>query len=81
MSYFRKKNTMIHIKTISCSQVKKKDQINIESKLKTVRFIGELVKFKMFPKSECLHCMKVSLSDWDKKKNIWGNYVTFVAHV
>ena len=40
-------------------QVRKKDQINIESKLKTVRFIGELVKFLMFPKSECLHCLKV----------------------
>ena len=50
------------LKTIFRSQVKKKDQINIESKLKTVRFIGELVKFKMFPKSECLHCMKVSIS-------------------
>lgn len=74
-------------------QVRKKDQINIESKMKTVRFIGkftsiarswlrvcmfpydfqlteieiyklftfagELVKFKMFPKQEALHCLKV----------------------
>jgi len=40
-------------------QVRKKDQINIESKLKTVRFIGELVKFNMFAKSEALHCIKV----------------------
>lgn len=40
-------------------QVRKKDQINIESKLKTVRFIGELVKFKLYPKTEALHCLKV----------------------
>ncbi|CAB4063451.1 UPF2 [Lepeophtheirus salmonis] len=32
-------------------QLRKKDQMKIESKLKVVRFIGELVKFKMFPKS------------------------------
>ena len=44
--------------------VKKKDQINIESKLKTVRFIGELVKFNMFPKSEALHCLKMLLFDF-----------------
>ena len=42
-------------------QVRKKDQINIESKLKTMRFIGELVKFKIFPKTDALHCLKVSL--------------------
>lgn len=39
--------------------VRKKDQINIESKVKNVRFIGELVKFEIFPKSEALHCLKV----------------------
>lgn len=44
--------------------VRKKDQINIESKLKTVRFIGELVKFKLFPKSEALHCLKMLLFDF-----------------
>lgn len=44
--------------------VRKKDQINIESKLKTVRFIGELVKFKMFPKTETLYCLKLLLSDF-----------------
>lgn len=41
-------------------QVRKKDQINIETKNKTVRFIGELTKFKMFTKSDTLHCLKVS---------------------
>lgn len=44
--------------------VRKKDQINIESKLKTVRFIGELVKFKMFPKTETLFCLKLLLFDF-----------------
>ena len=38
---------------------RKKDQINIESKVKNVRFIGELVKFEVFPKSEALQCLKV----------------------
>ncbi|XP_071041513.1 regulator of nonsense transcripts 2 isoform X3 [Parasteatoda tepidariorum] len=44
--------------------IKKKDQINIESKVKTVRFIGELVKFKVFPKSEALFCLKLLLLDF-----------------
>lgn len=44
--------------------VRKKDQINIESKLKTVRFIGELVKFNLFPKSEALHCIKMLMFDF-----------------
>ncbi|GIY54489.1 regulator of nonsense transcripts 2 [Caerostris extrusa] len=41
--------------------IKKKDQINIESKVKTVR---ELVKFKIFPKSEALYCLKLLLCDF-----------------
>lgn len=44
--------------------VRKKDQINIETKNKTVRFIGELTKFKMFSKSDTLHCLKMLLSDF-----------------
>ena len=40
---------------------KKKDQINIESKVKNVRFIGELVKFEIFPKADALHFLKVCL--------------------
>lgn len=40
-------------------QIRKKDQINIETKNKTVRFIGELAKFKMFSKTDTLHCLKV----------------------
>lgn len=44
--------------------VKKKDQINIEIKLKDVRYIGELVKFNLMAKSEALHCFKMLLNDF-----------------
>lgn len=45
--------------------IKKKDQINIETKIKVVRFIGELVKFKMYSKLEGLFCVKVLLQDFN----------------
>ncbi|XP_047478568.1 regulator of nonsense transcripts 2-like [Penaeus chinensis] len=45
-------------------QVRKKDQINIESKIKVVRFIGELVKFKVYPRSEALQCLRMLLQDF-----------------
>ena len=45
-------------------QLRKKDQMKIESKLKVCRFIGELVKFNMFPKSEALFCLKQLLFDF-----------------
>lgn len=38
--------------------------MKIESKLKVCRFIGELVKFKMFAKSEALFCFKQLLFDF-----------------
>lgn len=44
--------------------VKKKDQINIETKLKVVRYIGELVKFNLMAKSEVLYCFKMLLNDF-----------------
>lgn len=44
--------------------VRKKDQINIESKIKVVRFIGELVKFKLYSKIEALYCLKVLMHDF-----------------
>ncbi|XP_064084936.1 regulator of nonsense transcripts 2-like [Macrobrachium nipponense] len=46
-------------------QVRKKDQINIESKIKVVRFIGELVKFRVFPRSEALICLRMLLQDFN----------------
>lgn len=44
--------------------LRKKHQINLESKVKTVRFIGELTKFKVCPKAEALHCLKMLLEDF-----------------
>ncbi|KAJ8678900.1 hypothetical protein QAD02_014687 [Eretmocerus hayati] len=44
--------------------VHKKDQINIESKVKVVRYIGELVKFKLYSKIEALYCLKILLHDF-----------------
>lgn len=43
---------------------RKKDQINIESKVKNVRFIGELVKFNLYSNQEALNCLKMLLSDF-----------------
>ncbi|RZF42335.1 hypothetical protein LSTR_LSTR004143 [Laodelphax striatellus] len=44
--------------------VRKKDQINIESKIKVIRFIGEMVKFELYSKIEGLYCLKVLLHDF-----------------
>lgn len=41
------------------------DQINIESKIKVVRFIGELVKFSVFPRSDALLCLRSLLNDFN----------------
>ena len=46
------------------THIRRKDQIYIESKIKTVRFIGELVKFSVFPKNEAINCLKTLLSDF-----------------
>lgn len=45
-------------------QVRKKDQMKVESKLKVCYFIGEMVKFGMFAKSEALFCLKMLLFDF-----------------
>ena len=39
--------------------VRKKDQIHVESKVKTVKFIGEMTKFGMIPPAETLNCLKI----------------------
>ncbi|KFB47523.1 hypothetical protein ZHAS_00015483 [Anopheles sinensis] len=41
--------------------LKKKDQINIETKIKVVRYIGELVKFGIYKKLEALYCLRCML--------------------
>ena len=43
----------------------KKDQMKIESKLKVCRFIGELVKFKMFEAAEALFCLRFAHFLWE----------------
>lgn len=45
-------------------QIKKKDQINIESKIKTVRFIGELVKFDLYNKVDAINYLRLLLHDF-----------------
>ncbi|VDO03892.1 unnamed protein product [Rodentolepis nana] len=42
----------------------KKDQMNIDSKLKTVRYIGELAKFRIFPGNEVLNFISRLLSNF-----------------
>lgn len=44
--------------------VKKRDQINIESKIKVVRYIGEMTKFILYPRLEALMCLKFLLSNF-----------------
>lgn len=44
--------------------VKKRDQINIESKIKAVRYIGEMVKFTLYTRLEALMCLKFLLSNF-----------------
>ena len=39
--------------------VRKKDQIHVESKVKTVRFIGEMTKFGIIPAADTLNCLKI----------------------
>ncbi|GJN21643.1 hypothetical protein PR202_gb09138 [Eleusine coracana subsp. coracana] len=40
------------------------DQINIETKIKNIRFIGELCKFKMAPPALVFSCLKACLDDF-----------------
>ncbi|KAI8900244.1 armadillo-type protein [Globomyces pollinis-pini] len=44
---------------------KKKEQVFIEEKLKNIRFIGELTKFKVTPSHIVFHCLKVLLEDFN----------------
>ncbi|KRZ67531.1 Regulator of nonsense transcripts 2, partial [Trichinella papuae] len=44
--------------------IRKKDQVQIESKVKVCRYIGELVKFGIFPKNDALLCFKLLLMDF-----------------
>ena len=41
-----------------------KDQINIETKIRNIRFIGELTKFRICSTSIALNCLKLCLDDF-----------------
>ncbi|KAJ0960577.1 hypothetical protein J5N97_001570 [Dioscorea zingiberensis] len=43
----------------------KKDQTNIETKIKNIRFIGELCKFKVAPAGLVFSCLKACLDDFN----------------
>ncbi|KAL4311649.1 hypothetical protein GQ457_01G044620 [Hibiscus cannabinus] len=44
--------------------INKKDQMNIETKIKNIRFIGELCKFKISPPGLVFSCLKTCLDDF-----------------
>ncbi|KAE9608234.1 putative up-frameshift suppressor 2 [Lupinus albus] len=44
--------------------INKKDQMNIETKIRNIRFIGELCKFKIAPASFVFSCLKACLDDF-----------------
>ncbi|ONK66025.1 uncharacterized protein A4U43_C06F3400 [Asparagus officinalis] len=45
--------------------INKKDQTNIETKIKNIRFIGELCKFKIAPAGLVFSCLKACLDDFN----------------
>ncbi|KAI5578637.1 hypothetical protein POPTR_008G045400v4 [Populus trichocarpa] len=44
--------------------INKKDQMNIETKIRNIRFIGELCKFRIAPASTVFSCLKACLDDF-----------------
>ncbi|XWS75092.1 hypothetical protein CRYUN_Cryun01aG0055300 [Craigia yunnanensis] len=44
--------------------INKKDQMNIETKIRNIRFIGELCKFKIAPAGLVFSCLKTCLDDF-----------------
>ncbi|CAK9155116.1 unnamed protein product [Ilex paraguariensis] len=44
--------------------INKKDQMNIETKIRNIRFIGELCKFKVSPTGLVFSCLKACLDDF-----------------
>ncbi|KAI3721333.1 hypothetical protein L2E82_32342 [Cichorium intybus] len=46
------------------SLINKKDQMNIETKIRNIRFIGELCKFKIAPAGLIFSCLKACLDDF-----------------
>jgi regulator of nonsense transcripts 2 len=44
--------------------VRRQDPLRLESKVRNVRFMGELTKFGIFCKAECLLCLKILLNNF-----------------
>uniref|UniRef100_A0A5S6R1U7 MIF4G domain-containing protein n=1 Tax=Trichuris muris TaxID=70415 RepID=A0A5S6R1U7_TRIMR len=44
--------------------LRKKDQVSIESKIKVVRYIGELVKFRVFSATDAVYCLRLLLIEF-----------------
>jgi len=44
--------------------VRKKNQFHLEIKLKVTRYIGELVKFRVFPKSDVFNCLRILVASF-----------------
>ncbi|KAJ8759872.1 hypothetical protein K2173_009973 [Erythroxylum novogranatense] len=44
--------------------INKKDQMNIETKIRNIRFIGELCKFRLAPPALVFSCLKACLDDF-----------------
>lgn len=53
-----------HLKQSFKYHVRKKDQMKIETKIKIVHFIAELVKFRIYSIPEALHCLKILIQDF-----------------
>uniref|UniRef100_A0A1B6LTA5 MIF4G domain-containing protein n=1 Tax=Graphocephala atropunctata TaxID=36148 RepID=A0A1B6LTA5_9HEMI len=57
-------NLCQQLKSETLRHINKKDQVNIESKKKTVKFVGELVNFGVYAKKEVLRVLKLLLYDF-----------------
>lgn len=59
-NFFKKKNYQPKVK-LDARYVKETYKVNQTQQKRLWYISGELVKFKLFPKAECLHCLRVSL--------------------
>ncbi|KAG4957160.1 hypothetical protein JHK85_043540 [Glycine max] len=59
--------------------INKKDQMNIESKIRNIRFIGELCKFKIAPPGLVFSCLKFVMGKMERKVHRRVNVVSEVC--
>uniref|UniRef100_A0A6N2MDX3 MIF4G domain-containing protein n=1 Tax=Salix viminalis TaxID=40686 RepID=A0A6N2MDX3_SALVM len=60
--------------------INKKDQMNIETKIRNIRFIGELCKFRIAPASTVFSCLK-EINPWCSLPPPWKHYHLLVHQV